>query len=243
MNKVALITGATRGIGAAIALNLAKEMDVVLNYSSSAVAVEEIAKQAREYGHEVTTIKCDVSNYDEVLAMMNMIMEKHSRLDVLVNNAGITADNLLLRMSEADYDRVMDINAKGCFNCMKHATKIMMKQRSGIIVNMASVIGVVGNVGQLNYAASKAAIIAMSKSAAKELASRNIRVNAVAPGYIETSMTESLSAQIKENIMAKIPLQKLGQAEDVANLVEFLVSDKSQYITGQVIHVDGGMVI
>lgn len=243
MNKVALITGAAKGIGAAIALKLAKEMDVVLNYSSSATAVEEIATQARQYGHEVTTIKCDVSNYDEVLAMMNTIMEKHTRLDILVNNAGITADNLLLRMSEADYDRVMDINAKGCFNCMKHATKIMMKQRSGIIVNMASVIGVIGNVGQLNYAASKAAIIAMSKSAAKELASRNIRVNAVAPGYIETSMTESLNPQIKENILTIIPLQKLGQAEDVANLVEFLVSDKSQYITGQVIHVDGGMVI
>ena len=243
MNKVALITGAARGIGAAIAIRLSKEMDVVINYQSSDEAAKQVADECLKAGHKVSLMKVNVADYEACQGMMNQIIEEYGHLDVLVNNAGITADNLLLRMSEEDYDKVMEINAKGCFNCMKHATRTMMKQRSGVIINMASVIGLVGNIGQLNYAASKAAIIAMSKSGAKELASRNIRVNAVAPGYIDTAMTSKLNETIKTDILSKIPLSRMGTAEDVADVVEFLASDKSQYITGQVINVDGGMVI
>lgn len=188
-------------------------------------------------------MKANVANFSEVENMVKEIMSAYGRIDVLVNNSGITKDTLLLRMSEDDFDSVIDVNLKGCFNCVKHVSKVMMKQRSGSIINMASVIGLVGNVGQANYAASKAGIIGLTKSVAKELAPRGIRVNAIAPGFIATEMTEVLDEKVKEAIMANIPLKKFGNTKDVAEMVVFLAQEKSQYITGQVFNVDGGMVM
>lgn len=242
--KVALVTGASRGIGKAIALELAKNnYDVVINYRGNEALAKEVSKECESYGARTLLCQGDVSNFQEVEAMMKKIIEQFGHLDVLVNNSGITKDALLLRMSEDDFNHVIDVNLKGCFNCIKHASKIMMKQRSGVIINMASVIGVVGNIGQANYAASKAGIIGLTKSVAKELASRHIRCNAIAPGFIDTEMTAVLDEKTKENILNQIPLRELGRVEDVAKMVLFLASDDSRYVTGQVLHVDGGMVM
>ncbi len=244
MSKVALVTGASRGIGKAIALQMAKDgYQVVVNYTSNEATALNVVNEIKSYGVEAIAIKANVANFTEVEAMVKQCIDTFSRIDVLVNNAGITRDNLLLRMSESDFEDVIDINLKGTFNCIKCISKIMMKQRSGVIINMSSVIGLIGNIGQVNYSASKGGVIAMTKSVAKELASRNIRCNAIAPGFIETEMTNQLSDTIKEKVIENIPLKAFGSVEDIANCVSFLVSDKSRYITGQTIQVDGGMVV
>lgn len=239
--KVALITGASRGIGEAIAIRLSKDYDVIINYARSNEQAKEVLAKLHEGKH--TCIQCDVSKSEQVEKMMKEVQRSYGHIDVLVNNAGITKDNLLLRMKETDFDDVININLKGTYNCVRHIARIMMKQRSGHIVNMASVVGLCGNVGQVNYAASKGGVIALTKAAAKELATRGICVNAVAPGFIDTDMTQSLSEEIKENALQGIPLQRFGDVMDVANCVAFLCSEESSYITGQVIAVDGGMVM
>lgn len=244
MNKVALVTGAARGIGKAIALKLAsKGYDVIVNFNGSEEKANEVASECIKLGSNAMTYKCNVASFNDVEKMIKDIVEKYGKIDVLVNNAGITKDTLLLRMSEDDFDNVIDINLKGTFNCIKHVSKVMLKARCGKIINMSSVVGVSGNAGQINYSSSKAGVIGMTKSAAKELASRGITVNAIAPGYIETDMTNVLSDEIKEGIRKSIPLNRLGQPEDIANAVAFLASDEASYITGQVIHVCGGMLM
>lgn len=243
-NKVALITGAARGIGKEVAKKFAKNgYNVVINYVSSKTDTEKLKKEFEDLGVKVLLVKADVSNQEEAEDLVNQTINTFGKIDVLVNNAGITKDNLLMRMSEEDFEKVININLKGTFLVTKYAIKYMMKKRCGSIVNLASVVGVAGNAGQCNYAASKAGIIGFTKSIAKELASRNIRANAVAPGFIKTDMTEVLSDSVKENINSKIPLKRMGTAEEVANLVYFLSSEQSSYITGQVINVDGGMVM
>lgn len=243
-NKVALITGAARGIGKEVAKKFAKNgYNVVINYVSSKTDTEKLKKEFEDLGVKVLLVKADVSNQEEAEDLVNQTINTFGKIDVLVNNAGITKDNLLMRMSEEDFEKVININLKGTFLVTKYAIKYMMKKRCGSIVNLASVVGVVGNAGQCNYAASKAGIIGFTKSIAKELASRNIRANAVAPGFIKTDMTEVLSDSVKENINSQIPLKRMGTAEEVANLVYFLSSEQSSYITGQVINVDGGMVM
>ena len=243
-NKVALITGAARGIGKAIAKKFAENgYNVVINYVSAKTDIKTLTKEFEDLGVKVLLVKADVSNKEEAEGLVNQTIEKFGKIDVLVNNAGITKDNLLMRMSEEDFEKVININLKGTFLVTKYAIKYMMKKRCGSIVNLASVVGVAGNAGQCNYAASKAGIIGFTKSIAKELASRNIRANAVAPGFIKTDMTEVLSDSVKENINSQIPLKRMGTAEEVANLVYFLSSEQSSYITGQVINVDGGMVM
>ena len=243
-NKVALITGAARGIGKEVAKKFAKNgYNVVINYVSSKTDTEKLKKEFEDLGVKVLLVKADVSNQEEAEDLVNQTINTFRKIDVLVNNAGITKDNLLMRMSEEDFEKVININLKGTFLVTKYAIKYMMKKRCGSIVNLASVVGVAGNAGQCNYAASKAGIIGFTKSIAKELASRNIRANAVAPGFIKTDMTEVLSDSVKENINSQIPLKRMGTAEEVANLVYFLSSEQSSYITGQVINVDGGMVM
>ncbi|WP_039763596.1 3-oxoacyl-[acyl-carrier-protein] reductase [Caldicellulosiruptor sp. F32] len=243
-DKVALITGASRGIGRAIALKFGQNgANVVINYSSSEFQAQTLKEEIEKLGVKALTIKCDVSNSEEVNAMFSQIEKEFGRLDILVNNAGITKDGLILRMNEEDFDKVIAINLKGAFLCAKAASKIMVKQREGNIINISSVVGIIGNVGQTNYAASKAGIIGLTKSLAKELASRNIRVNAIAPGFIKTDMTEVLSDKVKEMMLSSIPLGRFGEAEEVANVALFLASSLSSYITGQVIVVDGGMVM
>lgn len=243
-DKVAIVTGASKGIGKAIAINFAKQgAKVVINYRSDDNGAEEVLKIIEDNGGTAILHKGDVSQFSIAEELMNFCVEKFSRIDILVNNAGITKDTLLLRMKEQDFDDVINVNLKGSFNCVKHASPIMMKQKSGKILNISSVIGLIGNVGQINYAASKAGIIGMTKSLAKELGSRGINVNAIAPGFIETDMTNVLSDKIKESILSLIPLKKMGNVDDVANLAIFLSSDLSNYITGQVITVDGGMVM
>lgn len=240
--KTAFISGASRGIGEAIAITLSKEYNVVINYANSEAGANEVLAKLDASGtHKM--IQCDVSKSDEVKVMMESIAKEYGHIDVLVNNAGITKDNLLLRMSEEEFDDVIRINLKGTYNCIRHVARIMMKQRSGKIVNMASVVGLVGNMGQANYAASKGGVIAMSKAVAKELAPRGINVNAVAPGFIQTAMTDKLSEDVQNAAKATIPLQHFGSVEDVANVVKFLCSEDANYITGQVIAVDGGMVM
>lgn len=242
--KVALITGASRGIGKQIAISLAQDgYDVIVNYNGGEERAKAVCVECERFGSKTMAIKADVSNFDEVGTMIEMIMKEYGRIDCLVNNSGITKDNLLLRMNEEDFTSVIDVNLKGTFHCIKHVTRIMMKQRSGSIINMASVIGLIGNVGQANYAASKAGIIGLSKSVARELAPRGIRVNSIAPGFIETEMTLGLDEKVKDAILSQIPLKQYGNVEDVANMVVFLASEKSRYVTGQVIHVDGGMVM
>lgn len=242
--KVALITGASRGIGKQIALTMASEgYDVIVNYNGSEEKANEVCVECKALGSNAMAIKANVANFSDVEAMVATIMETYGRIDTLVNNSGITKDTLLLRMSEEDFASVVDVNLKGTFHCIKHVSRVMMKQRSGNIINMASVIGLVGNVGQANYAASKAGIIGLTKSIAKELAPRGIRVNAIAPGFIATEMTEVLDEKVKEGIMANVPLKEFGSVEDVANMVAFLASEKSRYVTGQVMNVDGGMVM
>lgn len=242
--KVAVVTGAGRGIGKAIALALAKQgFMVVINYNGSQKRAEEAVEQIKAEGGAAQAYKCNIASYTDTQEMINNIIKEHGSVDVLVNNAGITKDGLLLKMSEEDYDAVLTINLKGAFNCIKHVTRQMLKQRSGRIINISSVVGVSGNAGQVNYAASKAGIIGITKSVAKELGSRGITVNAIAPGFIETEMTEVLPEDVKKGMVENIPLGRVGQAEDVAALAAFLASDAAAYITGQVINVDGGMAM
>ena len=242
--KTVFVTGASRGIGKEVALKYAENgYDVIINYVADKTDVEALEKEFKEKGADTLILKADVSNSEEVQNVVDKAIEKFGKIDVLVNNAGITRDNLLMRMSEEEFDKVLEINLKGTFLVTKAVTKYMMKKRSGSIINLSSVVGVAGNAGQCNYSASKAGIIGFTKSIAKELASRNIRANAVAPGFIETDMTAVLSDSVKESIHNQIPLKRMGSAKEVAELIYFLGSEKSSYITGQVINVDGGMVM
>ena len=242
--KVVLVTGGSRGIGKEVAKVYAENgYDVAINYVSDKTDVEGIKKELQDLGVKCLMVKADVSNREEVEKMVEEVISEFEKIDVLVNNAGITKDTLLMRMSEEDFDKVIEINLKGTYLVTKAATKYMMKKRQGSIINLASVVGVVGNSGQCNYSASKAGIIGFTKSVAKELASRNIRANAVAPGFIETDMTNVLKDEVKENINAQIPLKRMGSAREVAEVIYFLGSEKSSYITGQVINIDGGMVM
>ena len=242
--KIALVTGASRGIGRAVALKLSAEgAKVAINFAGNLAKAEEVKSEIESNGGEALLVQGNVADFNAVNEIVKKVVDAWGRIDILVNNAGITRDNLLLKMSEENFDEVIATNLKGVFNCTKAVTKLMMKQREGRIINMSSVVGLVGNISQANYSAAKAGVIGFTKSAAKELASRNVTVNAVAPGFIETDMTNSLSDSVKENLSKSIPMGRLGSPEDIASLVEFLVSDKAAYITGQVISVDGGMAI
>ncbi|WP_302610161.1 3-oxoacyl-[acyl-carrier-protein] reductase [uncultured Mitsuokella sp.] len=242
--KAALVTGASRGIGRAIALRLASEgAKVAINFAGNQKAAEEVKSEIEANGGEAILVQANVADPADVEAMFAKVVEAFGTVDILVNNAGITRDGLLLRMKDEDFEAVIDTNLKGVFYCTKAAAKLMMKKRSGRIVNMSSVVGLIGNAGQTNYAASKAGVLGFSKSAAKELAARGITVNMVAPGFIDTDMTAVLADKVKEAMVKEIPLRRMGRPEDVANAVLFLVSDCSSYITGQVINVDGGMVM
>lgn len=242
--KIALVTGAGKGIGRAIALKLAQHgASIVINYRSSAKEAEEVIEKIRNNGGKAEMVQGDVSNFEDANKVIKFAVESFGRLDILVNNAGITKDTLLLRMKEEDFSKVLDVNLKGVFNCTKHASAVMLKQKSGTIINISSVVGLMGNAGQSNYAAAKAGILGFTKSIAKELGTRGITVNAIAPGFITTDMTEVLSDKVKEKLIENVPLKRLGSPEDVANLAVFLASDNANYITGQVINVDGGMVM
>ena len=241
-DKIAVVTGASRGIGREIAKTLAsKGAVVIVNYNGSTAKAEEVVKEIEEAGGRAEAMQCNVSDFESAGEMLSAVVKKYGRVDILVNNAGITRDGLLMKMTEADFDAVMDTNLKGAFNCMQHVSRQMLKQRSGRIINMASVVGLMGNAGQANYGASKAGLIGMTKCVARELASRGITCNAVAPGFIVTEMTDVLSDAVKEAMVAQIPLKKFGTTQDVAKTVAFLASDDASYITGQVISVDGGM--
>lgn len=242
--KCAIVTGAAKGIGKAIALKLASlGANIVLNYRSSEEKAIETENEIKALGVEVLRVKGDISNISDVENLINTAKENFGKIDIMVNNAGITKDTLILRMKEEDFDSVINVNLKGVFNCLKTITPVMVKQREGKIINLSSVVGLSGNVGQVNYAASKAGVIGMTKSLAKEVGARGITVNAVAPGFIETDMTEVLGDKFKEEAKKAIPLKRLGKPEDVANVVAFLASEDANYITGQVIQVDGGMVM
>ncbi|HEI5325295.1 TPA: 3-oxoacyl-[acyl-carrier-protein] reductase [Staphylococcus aureus] len=242
MTKSALVTGASRGIGRSIALQLAEEgYNVAVNYAGSKEKAEAVVEEIKAKGVDSFAIQANVADADEVKAMIKEVVSQFGSLDVLVNNAGITRDNLLMRMKEQEWDDVIDTNLKGVFNCIQKATPQMLRQRSGAIINLSSVVGAVGNPGQANYVATKAGVIGLTKSAARELASRGITVNAVAPGFIVSDMTDALSDELKEQMLTQIPLARFGQDTDIANTVSFLASDKAKYITGQTIHVNGGM--
>ncbi|HCY8120040.1 TPA: 3-oxoacyl-[acyl-carrier-protein] reductase [Staphylococcus aureus] len=242
MTKSALVTGASRGIGRIIALQLAEEgYNVAVNYAGSKEKAEAVVEEIKAKGVDSFAIQANVADADEVKAMIKEVVSQFGSLDVLVNNAGITRDNLLMRMKEQEWDDVIDTNLKGVFNCIQKATPQMLRQRSGAIINLSSVVGAVGNPGQANYVATKAGVIGLTKSAARELASRGITVNAVAPGFIVSDMTDALSDELKEQMLTQIPLARFGQDTDIANTVAFLASDKAKYITGQTIHVNGGM--
>ena len=242
--KVALVTGASRGIGQATAVELAKAgADIIVNYIGSETVAQETVDKIEALGRKALKIKADVSNADEVQAMVEEAHAAFGHIDILVNNAGITRDGLLIRMKDSDWDDVLNINLKGVYLVSKAVAKIMVKQRAGRIINMTSVSGVTGNVGQANYAAAKAGVIGFTKTCAKELAARGITVNAVAPGFIETAMTDVLPEKIKEGIAATVPFGRMGQPEEIASVVTFLASDFASYITGQVLNVDGGMVM
>ena len=244
MEKYALITGATRGIGKQIAITLAKQgYNIALNYRKENEELENTKKEIEEIGVQVLAVKGDVANFEDCENFVKQVIERFGQIDVLVNNAGITKDMLLMRMKKEDFEQVIDTNLVGTFNVTKNVVPYMMKARSGRIINISSVVGISGNAGQTNYSASKAGIIGFTKSLAKEIASRNILVNAVAPGFIETNMTDVLKDDVKQEIAKNIPLKRMGTAHDVANVVKFLASDDSSYITGQVINVDGGMLM
>lgn len=243
-SRCAVVTGASRGIGRGIALALAAQgWDIVINYRSQSAPAQELAQQIEAMGRKTLLVQADVSRFDEAKALIDQAAAAFGGIGVLVNNAGITRDGLLARMSEEDYDQVLDVNLKSAFNCIRHATPIMMKQRAGRIINITSVVGITGNAGQANYAASKAGVIGLTKSAARELARRGITVNAVAPGYIATDMTQAMPEAAREKVMETIPLGRAGTAEDVAGAVCFLVGPAASYITGVVLRVDGGMAI
>lgn len=240
--KAALVTGASRGIGREIALELARNgANVAVNYSGSEAKANEVVDEIKKMGKEAFAIKCDVSNAEEVGTMVKETIDRFGSLDILVNNAGITRDNLLMRMKEDEWDDVININLKGVFLCTKAVTRQMMKQRNGRIINIASIVGAMGNAGQANYVAAKAGIIGLTKSTAKELASRNITVNAIAPGFISTDMTDKLTDEVKAEMLKQIPLARLGEPKDIAKMTAFLASEDCSYITGQTLHINGGM--
>lgn len=240
--KVAVVTGASRGIGRAIAIKLADEgAKVVVNYSGSQAKAEEVVAIIQENGGEAIAVQASVSKTEEVTALMDAAVKTFGSLDILVNNAGITRDNLLMRMKDSEWDDVINTNLKGVFLCTKAVTRPMMKQRKGRIINITSIVGVTGNPGQANYVAAKAGVIGFTKTTAKELAQRNITVNAIAPGFITTDMTDKLTEEVKNGMLTQIPLGQFGKPEDIANAVVFLASDESSYITGQTLHIDGGM--
>lgn len=244
MNKVAYITGGARGIGKAIALELAKnKFDVVVNYRTYSSEVENLKNEIESKNVDCLLVEGDISNFEDCEKMSKKILEKFGRIDVLVNNAGITKDGLIMRMKKEDFTSVIDINLVGTFNVTRNVIPTMVKQKSGRIINVSSVVGITGNAGQTNYSASKAGIIGFTKSLAKELASRNILVNAIAPGFIDTDMTSALSDNVKESIFSQIPLKRMGRIEEVAKVVKFLSMEDSGYITGQVINIDGGMLM
>ena len=244
MDKCALITGATRGIGKQIAITLAKQgYNIALNYRKVNEELENNKKEIEKIGVQILAVKGDVANFEDCENFVKQVIERFGQIDVLVNNAGITKDMLLMRMKKEDFEQVIDTNLVGTFNVTKNVVPYMMKARSGRIINISSVVGISGNAGQTNYSASKAGIIGFTKSLAKEIASRNILVNSVAPGFIETNMTDVLKDDVKQEIAKNIPLKRMGTAQDVANVVKFLASDDSSYITGQVINVDGGMLM
>lgn len=242
--KIAIVTGASRGIGREIALTLGRHgAKVIVNYNGSKDAAEKVVNEIVLSGGKAEAYQCNVADYNQTKEMIDEVIANHSRVDILVNNAGVTRDNLLMKMSEEDFDQVMDTNLKGTFNCIKHVSRQMLKQRSGRIINISSISGVVGNAGQTNYSASKAGVIGLTKSVARELSSRGITVNGIAPGFIDTEMTAVLPEQVKESILNQIPLKRFGAASDIADLVAFLASEKSGYITGQIINVNGGMAM
>lgn len=242
--KIALVTGASRGIGHQIAVTLAcYGATVVVNYHGSQAKAEEVVKEIEANGGHAEAVQCNVAEFEQAKEMIDGVVKTYGRLDILVNNAGITRDNLIMKMSEEDFDAVLSTNLKGAFNCVKHVVRQMLKQKSGRIINISSVSGVMGNAGQANYCASKAGVIGLTKSVARELGSRGITSNAVAPGFIETEMTDVLSENVKKAMGDQIPLKRFGQTKDIAETVAFLASDHAGYITGQVIHVDGGMAM
>jgi 3-oxoacyl-[acyl-carrier protein] reductase len=242
--KAALVTGASRGIGREIALELARQgANVAVNFSGSEAKANEVVDEIKALGREAFAVKCDVSKSEQVAEMIKGTIDSFGKLDILVNNAGITKDNLLMRMKEEEWDDVININLKGVFLCTKAVTRQMMKQRVGRIINIASVVGVSGNPGQANYVAAKAGVIGLTKTAAKELASRNITVNAIAPGFITTDMTDKLTDEVKAEMLKQIPLARLGEPKDIAKITAFIASDDSAYMTGQTLNVNGGMVM
>lgn len=243
-DKIALVTGASRGIGAEIAKTFAKEgATVIINYNGSKEKAQAVADEITSAGGKAEIYQCSVADYTACGEMILTLIQKYGRIDILVNNAGITKDGLLMKMSEEDFDAVIDTNLKGAFNTIRHMSRYFLKQKSGKIINMSSVSGILGNAGQANYSASKAGVIGLTKSVARELASRGINVNAIAPGFIATDMTEAMTEDAKAKMTETIPLKRIGQTKDIANMALFLASDKSDYITGQVFAVDGGMTI
>lgn len=241
-NRVALVTGASRGIGRAIALTLASYgAMVIVNYCGSKEKAEAVVNEIIDKGGRAISYQADISDADAVKNMFEFIIKEFKTLDILINNAGITKDNLILKMTEAEFDQVINTNLKGVFFCLKQASKIMLKQKQGRILNLSSVSGIHGNPGQINYSAAKAGVIGMTKTLAKELGSRGITVNSIAPGYIKTDMTDALKDELKDKIAEAVPLKRLGNPEDIAEMAAFLVSPKASYITGQVIEIDGGL--
>lgn len=243
-DKVTLVIGASRGIGKAIALAFANEgATVVITYNSKENEAKETVEAMQSMGVTAGYYKCDISNFDDTKKLIENVIKEYGTIDVLVNNAGITKDNLIVRMSEAEFDDVVSTNLKGAFNTIKHISRYMMRNKSGSIVNVSSVVGLMGNIGQINYAAAKSGLIGLTKTTAKELAKYGVRCNAIAPGFIDTDMTNKLPEQAKEKLMKELPLNRVGTPEEVANVVTFLASDKSSYVTGEIIKVDGGMYI
>ena len=242
-DKIVVVTGGAQGIGKEISLKFAEYGAKVAVSDINEINGKQVIEEIKKKKTDAILVLADVGKSEDASLIIEKSLENFGKIDVLVNNAGITRDNLVMRMTEEEWDRVLTVNLKGCFNCIKAATKVFIKQRSGKIINIASVVGIIGNIGQANYSASKAGVIGLTKTVAKELAARNINVNAIAPGFIETEMTAKLPDQVKEKLLSMIPLNKLGKVEDVANMVLFLASDYANYITGQVFNVDGGMVM